>query len=123
MARYQVRRIPVVSDDRSLLGIISQADVARRSTEEELGAIVEEISEPAANGHPHGPLKPGAGHNGKSEAGGPNMLLMGAACLSAGAGIMFLLDPNRGRSRRAKAIDKATSLYNESGDFAGKVQR
>jgi len=37
--------------------------------------------------------------------------------------MMFLFDPNRGRTRRARAINKATSLYNESGEFAGKIQR
>lgn len=36
---------------------------------------------------------------------------------------MYLFDPNRGRSRRAKLSDKAASLYNESGYYASKVQR
>ncbi len=46
MARHQVRRIPVVNEDGALLGIISQADVARQGNEDELGEVVEEISEP-----------------------------------------------------------------------------
>src|SRR5690349_3437291 len=42
MAEHQVRRIPVVSRDGSLVGIISQADVARYSSDSELGHVVEE---------------------------------------------------------------------------------
>lgn len=124
MARHQVRRIPVVNDDGSLAGIISQADVARQSSEEELGEIVEEISEPSGLGRALGSLKPRSSRYGEQEIGfGPNTLLIGAACLGVGAGIMYLFDPNRGRSRRAKLSDKAASLYNESGYYASKVQR
>ena len=45
MARHQVRRLPVVEDDGKLVGILSQADVAREATPEETGRVVEEISE------------------------------------------------------------------------------
>jgi CBS domain-containing protein/uncharacterized protein YwbE len=124
MARHQVRRIPVVNEDGVLLGIISQADVARRSSEEELGEVVEEISEPTGLGHALGSLRPRSSRHGEPESGlGPNTLLMGAACLTVGAGLMYLLDPNRGRSRRAIVRDKAVSLYSDSANYAGKVQR
>ncbi len=36
---------------------------------------------------------------------------------------MYLLDPDRGRSRRAKLADKTASMYHDSADFARKVQR
>lgn len=47
MAQYQLRRIPVVEDGNTLVGIISQADVATRVDEPEKTAeVVKEISEP-----------------------------------------------------------------------------
>jgi len=45
MEKHQVRRIPVVDDDRRLIGMISQADVAVRSDQpEKIAEVVEEIS-------------------------------------------------------------------------------
>jgi CBS domain-containing protein len=44
MASEQVRRLPVVEDGR-LVGILAQADVARRAEFELTGEMVEEISE------------------------------------------------------------------------------
>ena len=45
MEKHQVRRIPVVDDDRRLIGMIAQADVAVRSDQPEKTAeVVEEIS-------------------------------------------------------------------------------
>jgi len=46
MAQFQLRRIPVVGDNMSLLGIISQADVATRmDAPEKTAEVVKEISE------------------------------------------------------------------------------
>ena len=46
MAQFQLRRIPVVGENMTLLGIISQADVATRvDAPEKTGAVVKEISE------------------------------------------------------------------------------
>ena len=45
MANKQVRRIPVVNDNRYLVGMISMADVAQEVDDDrELGATLEEIS-------------------------------------------------------------------------------
>jgi len=44
MAEHQVRRLPVCEDDGRLVGIVSQADIARSSSEERTGRTVEEIS-------------------------------------------------------------------------------
>ena len=51
MADQQVRRIPIVTGDGKLVGIIAQADLARASAEDsdlenELADAVEEISQP-----------------------------------------------------------------------------
>lgn len=47
MARHQVRRLPVVEKGR-LVGIVAQADIARRETEKKkTGELLEAISEPS----------------------------------------------------------------------------
>jgi CBS domain-containing protein len=43
MVDHKVRRLPVI-DDRKLVGIISQADVAKNVDEEKVGDLVEAIS-------------------------------------------------------------------------------
>jgi CBS-domain-containing membrane protein len=50
MQVHQVRRIPVVDEDNCIVGIISQADVAREAGEHETAELVEEVSKPAADG-------------------------------------------------------------------------
>jgi len=45
MAQHQVRRLPVVEEDGKLVGIVSQADVARHADAARTGQVVEEISE------------------------------------------------------------------------------
>ncbi|MFN3649295.1 MAG: CBS domain-containing protein [Armatimonadota bacterium] len=52
MASYQVRRIPIVDQNCTVIGIVAQADLARASAgnealEDELAEAVEEISEPS----------------------------------------------------------------------------
>jgi CBS domain-containing protein len=43
MAHRQVRRLPVIEDDR-VVGILAQADVAQEAKEKRTGRLVEEIS-------------------------------------------------------------------------------
>jgi CBS domain-containing protein len=43
MATYQVRRLPVI-DGHTLVGMVSQADVARSQPEKKVGDVVEAIS-------------------------------------------------------------------------------
>jgi len=49
MTRHGVRRLPVI-DGQSLVGIVSQADVAKNLPEEQIGQLVEAISSAPANG-------------------------------------------------------------------------
>jgi CBS domain-containing protein len=46
MARHQVRRLPVVENDR-LVGVLAQADVAVEAKAKQAGDLVEQISQPA----------------------------------------------------------------------------
>jgi CBS domain-containing protein len=46
MARHQVRRLPVV-DDQRLVGMLAQADVASEAKASKTGEVVEEISQPS----------------------------------------------------------------------------
>jgi CBS domain-containing protein len=48
MEKHQVRRIPIVDENRTLIGIVAQADLATRSNAPEKTAeVVEEISRPS----------------------------------------------------------------------------
>jgi CBS domain-containing protein len=44
MAKHQVRRLPVVEEDGKLVGVVAQADIARKGDDKQTGALVEEIS-------------------------------------------------------------------------------
>jgi CBS domain-containing protein len=46
MAQHQVRRLPVVEEDR-LVGILAQADVALEEKDKKTGGLVESISQPS----------------------------------------------------------------------------
>ena len=48
MASYQVRRIPVVDEDDRLVGIVSQADVAREAKDKASGQMLHDISQTPA---------------------------------------------------------------------------
>jgi CBS domain-containing protein len=45
MAKHQVRRLPVVEEDGRLVGVVAQADVARKGDDSRTGELVQEISQ------------------------------------------------------------------------------
>jgi CBS domain-containing protein len=47
MAKEQVRRIPIVDDRGSLLGIVAQADIVRKADDTKAERTVEDISKPS----------------------------------------------------------------------------
>jgi CBS domain-containing protein len=53
MARHQVRRVAVTGENERLVGVVSQADVAREAKEKETGEVVQSISR-----EPQGPRTP-----------------------------------------------------------------
>jgi CBS domain-containing protein len=46
MAQHQVRRLPVVDDQNRLVGVVSQADIARDLNDKSVGEMVAGISQP-----------------------------------------------------------------------------
>ena len=63
MARAQVRRVPIVVRENELVGMVSQADVARATKEKTTGEVVEAVSR-----RPHGPrIAKGDGDTGTQE--------------------------------------------------------
>ena len=62
----------------------------------------------------------GLGYANGSAGGGMLMLLGGVAL---GAGLMYILDPDQGRRRRALLRDKLVSASNKASDAAGKTSR
>jgi CBS domain-containing protein len=44
MARHQVRRVAVTAEDDRLIGVVSQADIAREGKDKDTGQLVEGIS-------------------------------------------------------------------------------
>lgn len=47
MSREQVRRIPIVDERGTLVGIVAQADIVRKADDKKAERTVEEISQPA----------------------------------------------------------------------------
>jgi CBS domain-containing protein len=47
MAKYQLRRLPVVYNDVQLVGVLAQADIAHEAKDKKAGQVLEAISQPA----------------------------------------------------------------------------
>jgi CBS domain-containing protein len=48
MEEHQVRRVPVVDDNGACIGIVAQADIARRAPEDATAEVVKDISQPSS---------------------------------------------------------------------------
>lgn len=127
MAQHQVRRIPVVDDDGRLVGMIAQADVAMRLEEPRATAdVLEEISRPhgATRGWAAPPVRAGELRGDWAEGRGSGqtaLRLIGGMAL--GAGLMYLLDPDRGSRRRGLAGGQARKAVAQAGDALGEAAR
>jgi CBS domain-containing protein len=53
MERYQIRRVPVISDGGICAGIIAQADLARVGPKREVAELVREVSQPTGRASQH----------------------------------------------------------------------
>lgn len=101
MTRKQIRRVPVVDSDNRLLGIISQADVARKADAEETGRAVEAISEPSSRD--------------SEDDGGAfaKTTLLLAGGLGLGAALFYLIDPERARQAGQQLSDRVRNLIDD----------
>ena len=120
MGEHQVRRVPIVDAENRLVGIVAQADLAREEDEEEVGEMVEEISQPYGGSSDWGRQREDYGRKSYSREGDDassessslaSSLAIGAICLGVGASLMYLLDPSGGRSRRAVVRDKGLNSF------------
>jgi len=112
MAQYQIRRVPVVDDNNRVIGIISQADIARSGNDEQVGDMVEEISQPWSGGEWSGSQLQSSSGMRSSRLDAGSALAIGALCLGFGAGLMYLFDPSRGRRRRTQLAERGTEIWN-----------
>jgi len=125
MSEYQVRRIPVVDEEGCLVGIIAQADIARNTDEQQVGEMVEEISQPWGMGEwPNGQSDRGSQRRSENSNKGldpVSALAVGALCVGFGAGLMYLFDPKRGRKRRAELTERGTELWNQRTELVDRA--
>jgi CBS domain-containing protein len=103
MSRNQVRRIPVIDADGRLCGIIAQADVARLIDEEEVGEVVEDISQPGRNVMGRSFRRASAAlenWNGSRLASGSGMMIAAGLGVAIGAALMGAIDASRRQSSK-----------------------
>lgn len=119
MSHHQVRRVPVVDNEDRLVGIIAQADLARQVDEQEIGEVVEDISQPGHNfiSRTFGRMT----YPAQTEMAGT--LIAGGLGLAMGATLMCLFDPTRGQARRERVRGAARSAYDQSASIVNKAGR
>jgi CBS domain-containing protein len=117
MEKHQIRRVPIVDAEGSLVGIIAQADVARHLGDaEKVTRLIAEVSRPV------GETEEVTCHS--NQRAGLKYCKTGAlvaASVGAGASLMYLLDPARGKARRRQLLDRAQSACRKSGKLAEHI--
>jgi hypothetical protein len=114
MELSQVRRVPVVDSDGRLVGIIAQADVARcLEDSEKVAHMLREISRPAGI----------ANHSWRAGVKYCKRGALAVASMAAGASLMYLFDPARGKSRRRRLVERAQSTAHHAGKFMEGIKR
>jgi CBS domain-containing protein len=126
MENNKIRRVLVVDENGNCTGIVAQGDVAQFAANPTLTAnVVREISGSAptdTNVNTSG-LTSYTGFSGSDSLIKGESFLTFLAGLGSGAALMYFLDPDRGRRRRALVSDQVTSLTNDAQDMIGKKQR
>ena len=125
MENEQIRRVLVVDENGSCCGIVAQADVAQNATAHQTAEVVREISGGGAFSNVGIPLF-GKGSTYAADGGTSfhtEAILTFFAGLGSGAALMYFLDPDRGRRRRALVSDQVTGLAHDAQDAIGKKQR
>jgi CBS domain-containing protein len=105
MSRQQVRRIPIADDEGQLVGIVSQADIARHLDERETGEVLEDISQPGHGAISRAFYKTRAGME-KADY-GANWLVAAGIGAALGAGLMAAL----GQPRFRESARRQRSTY------------
>lgn len=125
MEDQQIRRVLVVDEQGACCGIVAQADVAQYASPKQTAEVVREISNSGAFASTGKHLFDRSYRD--TENGGTSFpvesLLTFAAGLGSGAALMYFLDPDRGRRRRALVGDQVTGLAHDAQDAIGKKQR
>lgn len=98
MSSHQVRRIPVVDENHRLVGIVAQADLARRADEEDVGELVEDISQPFGG--------TGEWTGGGLRASSLKPVMIGALCFGAGMAVASMFGSQRTGMKRGRSYSK-----------------
>ena len=118
MEKYQIRRIPIVDAAGLLVGIIAQADVARHMGDPvRVTHLITEISRPAGEAEMSVCQEKWRTSLKYIETGA-----LVAGGIGAGAALMYLLDPARGKARRHQLVDRAQSACRQSGKLADQIK-
>jgi hypothetical protein len=127
MERRQVRRVPVVDRRGLLSGIVSLGDLALRASGDGLPAeVLEEVSKPGRRLSWLRDVLPhtgGAGARGRPTLTSGSGIVLAVAFAAFGAGLMYMLDPARGRRRRALARDQIVHAKHVVQDAARRTAR
>ena len=127
MEENQIRRLMVVDYDGCLCGIVSLGDLALRGNDDDLSQeVLEEVSRPdfaAGAATPRIGVRHKIGRPAASTSSHLSPVLTAVGGFVAGSVMMYLLDPSRGRRRRAVLRDKGIHFAKLAKNRIGKTTR